>query len=662
MLKQRPQIISLLFIILILTGQLSAAHDYGFMYISGGSVETTNLSNASWHIIGSGDGTGDDFVQGSVSNWTVPSGNNTLKVTTDGDGSYHIAFSLSFTGDQTTWNVGISKNGAAPTQTFGRTISNTNKDAGTISGSADLSFSVGDSLTLVVQPTDNNSDFQPLYAQVVAVEALEVGTTPIGSMHIYNTSPQITGLKSSNTDYSQITGFSAGVELSGVTFDGTNEELDVASTGKYFVNYHASFIGDGTSARQHYIGVAKSADNPSSIQCTRVTSQSDIGVMSATGIMDLTDGDAIQLKVTVAGTNAATIDVKYASVLVVKLSGTEASPPFAGMSLTDQTPAIDANTWTTVGTFTSDESSRSGWSFSANALSPIPSAEPAGIYFAKYCISFKSTLAGGDENILFGLFVGSGGEYQDLTTERILAGSDDVGNVQGVGLISITSSTDAVELKVKNLTNGNDITINTACINLYRMTETAHDGSLPVELIAFYGKSINTSVVLNWETASEVENLGFIIERRQSNEAWVQIASYKTNESLQGQGSVTHNTSYSFVDEIIIPSQTYQYRLGDVDYSGKLEYHNEISVTVKAIDNIEHPQAFIIKPAYPNPFNPTTMIQYDLLKAANITIDIYDVTGALVTTLVSEVQDVGYKSVQWNGTNRKGQPVSAGMY
>jgi len=235
MLKQRPQIISLVFIILILTGQLSA-HDVGFMYIAAGSVETTGLPNTSWHTVGSG--LDDDFVQGSSSNWTYAAGSNQL-ITTSG-GSYHIAFSLSFVGDVTTWKAGIAVGTSDPTKSFTRYIAA--KDAGTISGSLDVGLEAGNTISLVVQPTDNNMKFTPLYAQVVAVEALEVGSTPIGSMNIYNGSTEITGLKSSNTNYTQITGFGAGVELNGITFDETEQELDVASTGKYFVNYHASFI------------------------------------------------------------------------------------------------------------------------------------------------------------------------------------------------------------------------------------------------------------------------------------------------------------------------------------------------------------------------------------------------------------------------------------
>ena len=65
---------------------------------------------------------------------------------------------------------------------------------------------------------------------------------------------------------------------------------------------------------------------------------------------------------------------------------------------------------------------------------------------------------------------------------------------------------------------------------------------------------------------------------------------------------------------------------------------------------------------YPNPFNPVTTISYRLLEADYITIDIYDMIGNKVRTLVSQTQNAGAKSYQWNATNDLGQSVSAGIY
>ena len=60
---------------------------------------------------------------------------------------------------------------------------------------------------------------------------------------------------------------------------------------------------------------------------------------------------------------------------------------------------------------------------------------------------------------------------------------------------------------------------------------------------------------------------------------------------------------------------------------------------------------------YPNPFNPVTTIKYELPQRLDVQITIYDLLGREVATLLSEVQDAGYKSVQWDATT-----VSSGMY
>ena len=69
------------------------------------------------------------------------------------------------------------------------------------------------------------------------------------------------------------------------------------------------------------------------------------------------------------------------------------------------------------------------------------------------------------------------------------------------------------------------------------------------------------------------------------------------------------------------------------------------------------PQRFFIGQNYPNPFNPVTTIQYELPQRSVVKITIYDLLGKEVATLVSETQDAGYKSVQWDASN-----ISSGMY
>ena len=65
---------------------------------------------------------------------------------------------------------------------------------------------------------------------------------------------------------------------------------------------------------------------------------------------------------------------------------------------------------------------------------------------------------------------------------------------------------------------------------------------------------------------------------------------------------------------------------------------------------------------YPNPFNPITTISYDLPENGFVNITIYDIMGKPVKDLVNSQQNAGFKSIQWDATNNRGQSVSAGLY
>ena len=91
----------------------------------------------------------------------------------------------------------------------------------------------------------------------------------------------------------------------------------------------------------------------------------------------------------------------------------------------------------------------------------------------------------------------------------------------------------------------------------------------------------------------------------------------------------------------------------------------DISILVENTEmsiNEHIPLAFKVYNAYPNPFNPITSIGYDLPKDGFINITIYSMMGNIVKTLVNGSQTAGNKTIQWNATNDKNEPVSAGLY
>ena len=74
--------------------------------------------------------------------------------------------------------------------------------------------------------------------------------------------------------------------------------------------------------------------------------------------------------------------------------------------------------------------------------------------------------------------------------------------------------------------------------------------------------------------------------------------------------------------------------------------------------------ANVLKANYPNPFNPTTTVEYEIKDQGHVSLKIYNAAGQLVRTLVNEIQtpQVTSFSVTWDGKNNAGQNVSSGVY
>ncbi|MDC3333550.1 T9SS type A sorting domain-containing protein [Candidatus Marinimicrobia bacterium] len=74
------------------------------------------------------------------------------------------------------------------------------------------------------------------------------------------------------------------------------------------------------------------------------------------------------------------------------------------------------------------------------------------------------------------------------------------------------------------------------------------------------------------------------------------------------------------------------------------------------------PTSFLMHQNYPNPFNPSTIIRYNLPYGELVNINIYDVKGTIIKSLINTNQEAGNRSIVWDATNNTGQPVSAGLY
>jgi hypothetical protein len=172
---------------------------------------------------------------------------------------------------------------------------------------------------------------------------------------------------------------------------------------------------------------------------------------------------------------------------------------------------------------------------------------------------------------------------------------------------------------------------------------------VPVELTSFTAAVSGGNVLLNWTTATELNNQGFDIER-QAEGNWSKIG------YVPGYGTTTEPRSYSFMDESVATG-IYIYRLKQIDFDGTFSYSNEIVVEVDLA-----PNDFALSQNYPNPFNPTTAIQFQVPKTSDIALKIYDMLGQEIKTLFAGQVEPGKYTVNWDGLNDAGAKMSSGSY
>ncbi|MCE1188426.1 MAG: endonuclease [Ignavibacteria bacterium] len=160
-------------------------------------------------------------------------------------------------------------------------------------------------------------------------------------------------------------------------------------------------------------------------------------------------------------------------------------------------------------------------------------------------------------------------------------------------------------------------------------------GLLPVELVSFNVKQVKENVVLAWKTATEVNNYGFYVERSQDGISWDNLG------MVRGAGSTSEAHSYLFNDRPVSAGK-YQYRLRQVDNNGTTTFSSIQSVSYEFL------RGFELQQAYPNPFNPTTLISYNIKQKGLVSLKVYDALGSEVAELVNREQESGYYSVTFN--------------
>jgi len=177
---------------------------------------------------------------------------------------------------------------------------------------------------------------------------------------------------------------------------------------------------------------------------------------------------------------------------------------------------------------------------------------------------------------------------------------------------------------------------------------------IPVELTTFDGMSRNNGIELFWETASEVNNDGFYVEKRNNDsEDWNSIGFVK------GAGNSNSIKQYGFTDRQVQPFATYQYRLRQVDRDGSMACETFSQVVTLTF---EGQSELSLEQNVPNPVADHTTITFTVPESNAVRLEVLDVFGNVVKTLVNETVNAGSKTIEWNAIDNNNNVVSSGSY
>jgi len=174
---------------------------------------------------------------------------------------------------------------------------------------------------------------------------------------------------------------------------------------------------------------------------------------------------------------------------------------------------------------------------------------------------------------------------------------------------------------------------------------------LPVELTSFNALTTSNGILLNWQTATEVNNYGFEVERA-IVDSELRISEFTKIGFVEGHGNSNSTKNYSFTDNLVTTGK-YSYRLKQIDIDGKFEYSDVVLVTL----NQNIPNNFELSQNYPNPFNPTTEINFSIPTNENVSIIVFNLLGEEVAQVINKELLAGSHKIQFDASK-----LSSGIY
>ena len=238
------------------------------------------------------------------------------------------------------------------------------------------------------------------------------------------------------------------------------------------------------------------------------------------------------------------------------------------------------------------------------------------------------------------MITGASNDVASLWINPSLAGAEPSADLTQI------AATDIADVARILIRQGSTTTPN-ASIDGIRVATEWSQAPLPVELSSFSAATIGSTVKLNWQTATEVNNYGFDVERyalSAERQAWEKIG------FVNGNGNSNSPKTYFYEDKNVAAGK-YSYRLKQIDNDGQFEYSKAIEVDLGA------PKKFELSQNYPNPFNPITTIRFNLPEAGNVKLTLFNILGQEIKTLVNEFKESGVHTINFDASE-----LNSGMY
>ncbi len=193
----------------------------------------------------------------------------------------------------------------------------------------------------------------------------------------------------------------------------------------------------------------------------------------------------------------------------------------------------------------------------------------------------------------------------------------------------------------------NSAILTTSSLSVGQAFLGADNNPLPVQLASFTGRlNQQGQVRLDWRTLTETSNYGFYVQK-----SWRNQNSYQTVSSLiPGHGTTVEPHDYTWTDLNTL-SGVWYYRLRQVDLDGT-EHFSE-GIVPAGITNVSErllPREFSLGQNFPNPFNPSTQIEFAVPHESRVRLEVYNLLGQRVGVLVDDVRYAGFHTVRFDAS------------